>query len=99
MPFDGENRNSVLIFDNCSVHHVNEVDPALSDCGVITHYLPPYSPDFNPIELAFSKVKYVMKSMEAEMQAINDLETIVLSAFATITPTDCQQWIHSIGIY
>jgi hypothetical protein len=33
------------------------------------------------------------------MQAINDLETIVLSAFATITPTDCQQWINSIGIY
>ena len=99
MPFDGANHNSVLILDNCSVHHVNEVDQALSDCGVITHYLPPYSPDYNPIELAFSKVKYAIKSMESEMQAINDLETIVLSAFATITPTECQQWINSIGIY
>lgn len=35
---------------------------------------------------------------ESEMQAINDLETIVLSAFAT-TPTECQQWINSNGIY
>ena len=99
MPFNGTNRNSVLILDNCSVHHVHEVDQALSDCGVITHYLPPYSPDYNPIELAFSKVKYAIKSMEAEMQAINDLETIVLAAFATITHMDCQQWINSTGIY
>ena len=99
MPFDGKNENSVIVLDNCSVHHVDEVQQALSDCGVITHYLPPYSPDYNPIELAFSKVKYVIKSMEMEMQAINDIETIVLSAFATITPADCQGWINSIGIY
>ena len=96
MPFDCANPNSVLILDNCSVHHVDEVDQALSDCGVLTHYLPPYSPDFNPIELAFSKVNYAIKSMEAEMQAIND---VVLAAFATITPANCQEWINSIGIY
>ena len=33
------------------------------------------------------------------MQAISDLETIVLAAFAAITPADCQAWINSIGIY
>ena len=53
MPFNGTNPNSVLILDNCSVHHVSE---ALSDCKVVSHYLPPYSPDYNPIEFAFSKV-------------------------------------------
>ena len=90
MPFNGTNPNSVLILDNCSVHHVDEVHQALGDCGVLTHYLPPYLPDYNPIELAFSKVKYAIKSMETEMQAINDLETIVLAAFATITTADCQ---------
>lgn len=99
MPFHCANPNSVLILDNCSVHHVDEVDQALRDCGVLTHYLPPYSPDYNPIELAFSKVKYVIKSLEAEMQAVNDLETIVLAAFATITPANCQEWINSVGIY
>ena len=98
MPFNGTNINSVLILDNCSVHHVDEVQQVLGDCGVMTHYLPPYTPDYNPIELAFSKVKYAVKSMEAEMQAINDLETIVLAAFATITSADCQSWINSIGI-
>ena len=97
--FNGTNPNSVLILDNCSVHRVDEVHQALGDCGVLTHYLPPYSPDYNPIELAFSKVKYAIKSMKAEMQAINDLETIVLAAFATITTADCQSWINSIGVY
>ena len=99
MPFKCANPNRLLILDNCSVHHVDEVDQALSDCGVLTHYQPPYSPDFNPIELAFSKVKYAIKSMEAEMQSINDLETVVLAAFATITPANCQEWINSIGIH
>ena len=91
-PFNGASHNSVLILDNCSVHHVDEVHQALSDCGVITHYLPPYTSDYNPIELAFSKEKHTVKSMEGEIQAINNLETIDLSAFATITHTDCQQW-------
>ena len=80
MPFNGENPNCVLILDNCSVHHVDEVHQAFRDCGVLYHYLPPYSPDYNPIELAFSKVKYAIKSMEAEMQAIRDIETIIVLA-------------------
>ena len=67
MPFNSMNPNSVLILDNCLVHHIDKVHQALNDCGVITHYLPPYSPDYNPIELAFSKVKYIIKSMETEM--------------------------------
>ena len=70
-----------------------------SDAQVLTHYLPPYSPDYNPIELAFSKVKYLLKAMEAEMQAIQDIDTILLAAFAQITPDDCSAWINSIGIY
>ena len=63
---------------------MNEVKQALSDCGVIVHFLPPYSPDFNPIELAFSKVKYMMKKMEKEMETINDIDTIIMTAFASI---------------
>ena len=70
MPFDHANHNSVLILNNCSVHHID----GLSDCGVVTHYLPSYSLDYNPIEVAFSKIKYAIKSMEAEMQVINDRE-------------------------
>lgn len=98
MPFDGVTDNSVLILDNCSIHHTPEVADALSDTGAITHFLPPYSPDYNPIELAFSKVKYMLKAMESEMLVL-DIDTIILAAFASITQSDCQAWIRECGLY
>lgn len=98
MPFDGINNNSIVIMDNCSVHHTSEVETALNDAGIITHFLPPYSPDYNPIELTFSKVKYAIKAMESEMLAV-DVDTIILAAFATVTQNDCQAWITSGGLY
>ena len=48
-PFPGQ--NSIIIMDNCSIHHIQEVKDLL---GVLLMYLPPYSPDFNPIEELFS---------------------------------------------
>ena len=70
-----------------------------SDAQVLTHYSPPYSPDYNPIELAFSKVKYLLKAMEAEMQPLQDINIILLAAFSQITAADYCAWINSIGIY
>jgi len=99
MPYNGSNEHSVIVMDNCSIHHIDEVDEVLKDAKVITHALPPYSPDYNPIELAFSKVKYMIKAMETEMMVMDDIDTIILYAFAAITPNDCKNWITNIGIY
>ena len=63
IPFDGVNPRSILIMDNCSVHHVDEVKSVLQQAGIVTLYLPPYSPDFNPAEEAFSYVKGYLKNM------------------------------------
>ena len=54
-PFNGINAHSVVVLNNASVHHVPAVVDALQQAGVMVQYLPPYSPDLNPIELAFSK--------------------------------------------
>ena len=99
MPYNGYNDHSVVILDNCSIHHVQEVDQVFKDTSALVHYLPPYSPDFNPIELAFSKVKYTLKALEAEMQQVDDIETILLCAFSQISVADCQAWIKSSGLY
>ena len=99
MTFNGFNCNSIVILDNCSVHHVPQVPETFRDLGVLLHYLPPYSPDYNPIEFLFSKVKTAVRQMEQEMSAVDDIETIVLAAFATITPEDCVSWIHRDNIY
>ena len=98
MPFNGTNCNSVLLLDNCSVHHVQELQQVYSDADqALTHYLPHTPRTTIPIELAFSKVKYSLKAMEAEMQALQDIDTILLAAFSLITPADCCAWINSVG--
>ena len=99
LPFDGVNCHSVVVLDNCSIHHIPEVAAMIEEVGAIVHYLPPYSPDFNPIEEAFSKVKREMKSLERNMQDISDVETILLAAFASITAEDCCGWISHCNIY
>ena len=65
----------------------------------MVHYLPPYSPDYNPIEWCFSKVKRVISTLEQEMEATEDIELIARTAFASVTPEDCQNWISDCGIY
>ena len=85
MPFNGENPHSVVIMDNCSIHHVDEIVPMIQDVGAIVHFLPPHSPDFMPIELAFSKLKTTLKTLDWDMKDITDVETILLTAFMTIT--------------
>ena len=99
MTFNGVNSNSVVLLDNCSVHNVSGVETAIEDVGALLHYLPPYSPDYNPIELMFSKVKSAIREMELELSATQDIETIVLAAFSAVTAEDCAHWIESCGIY
>jgi transposase len=82
------------VLDNCSIHHCAEVIETLKEIGVLVHFLPPYSPDLNPIEEAFSKVKTQLKSID-----ISDTETALLASFATITADDCRGWISHAGIY
>ena len=100
MPFNGTNPHSVVVLDNCTVHHVPEVVKSIEDVGSLVLFLPPYSPDFNPIEEAFSKVKSVLKSYESNnIQRISDVETLLLMSFLEITPEDCIGWINHPKIY
>ena len=54
-PFNGINNHSVAVMDNCSIHHIPEIVSMIKEVGAIVHFLPPYSPDLNPIERTFSK--------------------------------------------
>ena len=56
-PFDGTSSKSIVILDNCSVYHVPEVISLFASVGILLFFLPPYSPDYNPIEEVFSYVK------------------------------------------
>ncbi len=100
MPFDGSNPHSVVIMDNASIHHVDEVVQMIQGVGAMIIFLPPYSPDYNPIEEAFSKVKTVIKDYESSIESDGmELKDIVLSSFCSITREDCMHWIEHCGIY
>jgi transposase len=99
MPFNGSNPKSIVIMDNATIHHVDHIVETLEQLGVLVHFLPPYSPDLNPIEEAFSKVKYVMKENEILLECGTDLETLVLMGVSSITSADCIGWMKDSGCY
>ena len=96
MPYNGVNPHSVVVLDNCAIHHVAEVTAIFEEVGVLVHFLPPYSPDLNPIEEAFSKLKSILKT---EIEGMTDMEALILSSFITISADDCKGWIFHTGIY
>ena len=61
LPFNGSNPNSVVVLDNASVHYHERVRDLISSVGALVVYLPPYSPDLNPIEM-FSAAKSFLKA-------------------------------------
>ena len=72
LPFNGVNPRSVVILDNASVHHVPHAVTLIQSVGALVHFLPPYSPDLNPIEEFFSKVKAVLKENDNAIQWIRE---------------------------
>ena len=97
MPFNGANSHSVVILDNCSVHHVHIVIDMITSIGALVKFLPPYSPDLNPIELAFSKVKSYWRDNNLVVQSTSCLRTVASMAFNTITPQDTLGYVKHSG--
>ena len=60
----------IVVMDNLSSHKVVGVKPAIKAAGATLRYLPPYSPDFNPIEQVFAKLKTLLRTTQARTLAI-----------------------------
>jgi transposase len=78
----------VVILDNLATHKVQGVREAVESCGARLEYLPPYSPDFNPIENMWAKIKQILRSLAPRTQ--DELLRAVRTAFEAITTTDCR---------
>ena len=100
MPFNGENPHSIVVLDNAAIHHVDGIKRMIEEVGALVMFLPPYSPDYNPIEAAFGKVKAIIKAYEQEASFEEmDIVDLVLTAFSHITQEDCISWISQSKIY
>lgn len=85
----------VVVADNLRAHHSPAVRAAIEARGARFLPLPPYSPDFNPIEEAFSKVKQSLR--RSQPRTDDDLRTATWTAFAAITPADATGWFTHCG--
>ena len=82
--------------DNLSAHKNPAVRQLIEQTGARLLYLPPYSPDFNPIEKMWSKIKNLLRGLAARTQ--DELSAAITQAFNAVTLEDAQGWFSSCGI-
>jgi transposase len=85
----------LVILDNLSAHKVDGVRRLIEARGASVFYLPPYSPDFNPIEMAWSKIKQLLRGVKARI--VEQLEPALANAIAAITPHDAKAFFQQCG--
>ena len=94
LPFNRVNPQSVVIMDNASIHHVEEVRYLIEvQAGAKLLFLPPYSPDLMPVEGIFSQVKSLMKQNHLFFKACTDPRAYIALLFGMITPEDCYGYV------
>jgi transposase len=86
---------ALVVMDNLAPHKAAAVRAALDRAGLAHRYLPPYSPDFNPIEPCWSKLKGVLRAVAA--RTAEALESALPDALAAVTPQDAQGWFRHCG--
>ncbi|MCB9789150.1 MAG: IS630 family transposase [Deltaproteobacteria bacterium] len=85
----------IVVMDNLGAHKDVRVRPLIEAVGAKVAYLPPYSPDLNPIEMAWAKVKWWLRTAQARTReridaALDDIMTLV-------TPSDAEGWFRHAG--
>jgi transposase len=85
----------VVVLDNLRAHKVKGVREAIAAAGAEVLYLPPYSPDLNPIELAFAKLKALLRA--AARRTVDALWQTIGHAIDAFTPTECARYLAHAG--
>lgn len=88
-------RGDVVVMDNLSSHKRAAVKAAIESVGAELRYLPPYSPDLNPIEKAFSKLKAKLRS--AKKRTIKALQKYLGEVLDCFSPEECRNYYKSCG--
>ncbi len=85
----------VVILDNLPAHRAAGIRDIVQARGAHLRFLPPYSPDFNPIETAFAKLKAILR--KAAARTIDDLWNAIRDALPLFTPGDCANYFTAAG--
>jgi transposase len=85
----------VVVMDNLPAHRVSGVRQAIEAAGATLIYLPPYSPDFNPIELAFAKLKALLRAATA--RTVPELWDAIGATLDAFTPAESRNYFAAAG--
>ncbi|HEY9283101.1 MAG TPA: transposase [Pyrinomonadaceae bacterium] len=84
-----------MVLDNLSAHHASRIEEVAAGRGARVIWLAPYSPDFSPIELMWSKIKTLMRAAKARTR--EELERALTAALELVTGADCRGWFRHCG--
>jgi transposase len=85
----------IVVMDNLPAHKVKGAREAIEKTGATLMFLPPYSPDFNPIEQAFAKLKALLRKVAA--RTVNALEAAIADALDAFPPQECANYFTNSG--
>lgn len=85
----------IVVMDNLGAHRVKAVREAIEAVGCTLKFTPPYSPQFNPIEECWSKVKSILRSIGAKTREA--LQNAIATALKAVTPQDLKGWFTHAG--
>ena len=85
----------IVIMDNLGSHKAEAIRTAIRSVGARLLFLPPYSPDLNPIEQVFSKVKHTLR--QAMGRSVEAIEEAIANVLPEITKQECQNYIVNAG--
>lgn len=85
----------IVLMDNVSFHKVKAISPLIEATGAKLVYLPAYSPDFNPIEQMWSKIKSILKKLKPRTKA--QFKRAIKIAFESVNASDLEGWFAHCG--
>lgn len=88
-------KGDIVVMDNLSCHKVKGVKEAIEEAGASVLYLPPYSPDFNPIEMMWSKIKALLRNWKTDTFEL--LHSVIPDAFSSVSVSDISGWFTASG--
>lgn len=88
-------RGQVVVMDNVAFHQVSGIRAAIEKVGARLVYLPPYSPDLNPIEQMWSKIKHYLR--KASARDLGTFKIVVKTAYESVERTDLNHWFQHCG--
>jgi transposase len=88
-------RGDIVVIDNCRIHLSPRVREVIEKSGATLRYLPKYSPDLNPIEMAYSKFKECLRSAEA--RTIAEIYRAIRSFLPSLSAQECANYLRHAG--